>query len=78
MLRYVKADGKWIDTMSELRDHGIVIMCIDGMVINALTDEIIGKMEDDSDTYSGILITTSKPPKISYMDVGIWRRITGK
>ena len=33
MLRYIRCNNKWIDTLTEQRDSGITYIVIDGMVI---------------------------------------------
>ena len=52
MLRYIRCNNKWIDTLAEQRDAGITYIVIDGMVIaiDAVGNEdYIGKLEGESD-----------------------------
>lgn len=48
MLRYIKVNNKWIDTLVELRDNHICYMVIDGIVLTD-TDEYIGVLQEEKD-----------------------------
>lgn len=52
MLRYVKVNNTWIDTLAEQRDNHITYMIIDSLVISidALGNEtVVGKPQEESD-----------------------------
>lgn len=52
MLRYIKADGTWIDTLMELKLHKKVYMVIDNRVIciNLDGSEVdLGKLQEEKD-----------------------------
>lgn len=49
MLRYIKVNNKWIDTLVEQRDNHITYLVIEGKVINVDTDEILGKLQEEKD-----------------------------
>lgn len=50
MLRYIRCNNKWIDTLAEQRDAGITYIVIDCMIIaiDAVGNEdCIGKLEEE-------------------------------
>ncbi len=48
MKRYIKIKGKWIDTLEALKS-GICYIIINNKVMDAYTDVIYGKLEDEKD-----------------------------
>lgn len=52
MLRYVKVNGEWIDSLSELKHNHLTYIVIDGKVHCIYDDNgesVIGLLEDESD-----------------------------
>jgi len=81
MLRYIKVNDQWLDTLIEQKEKHRVFMVIDNKVycLNEDNSECeIGCLEDEKDSSDGLYISMSKPPKIEELDLGIWRRVLGK
>ena len=52
MLRYIKVNDAWLDTLRELRDNHIVYLVIDGYVTAIYedgTEDVIGVYQGESD-----------------------------
>ena len=52
MLRYIRCNNKWIDTLAELRDNHDTYIIIDGLVIRidiSGIETVLGKLEGESD-----------------------------
>ena len=52
MLRYIRCNNKWIDTLAEQKDSGIIYIVVNGMVItidSVGNEDYIGKLQGESD-----------------------------
>ena len=52
MLRYIKTNDIWIDTLSAQRDFGITYIVIDGKVISISKDNeetVVGEFQDEKE-----------------------------
>lgn len=54
MLRYIKVNNQWIDTLEALKTERLVYMVIDGSVITIAddgTESYIGKLQGERDLW---------------------------